>query len=125
MRRLFMAVGAAVAAALILSGPVAAESGVKTLRPLDGVSLDVGSKRVVGFYVASAHACSLTLMMGELLVEDQEPAGSAARLQQTLAPNTLARLDTTDGESLEFACQPGAATMTVRLLKQVAFKPAQ
>ena len=38
----------------------------------------------------------------------------------TIAPNEMARIDTTEGESLEFSCKSGATAMTVRMLTDVA-----
>lgn len=99
-----------------------AQGAFKTLKPIDGVSLDVGTKRVVGYYVADKNGCQLTLMMGERAIEDEVPAFSAARLKQTVAANASARVETPEGETLEFACQPKAASMTVRVLKTVAYK---
>jgi hypothetical protein len=116
---------AAIAAAFsILAGASATyaedAAGAKTLFPTHGVSIDVGSKRVIGYFVASKDTCNLTFLMSDKQVEDEVPASSAARLQQSIAANGKARVDTAEGESLELACQPGASAMTVRLLTQVA-----
>lgn len=107
----------------LATGPSVAnadELTIKSLRPMDGVSLDVGSKRVVGYFVASSGACDLTLLMSEKMNGDDVPVGTPARLRQTLASNSSSRVETPDGPSLEFACEPGASGMTLRLLKQVA-----
>jgi hypothetical protein len=117
-------VAAGVAAAFsILAGASAAnaeDQGAKTLFPTHGVSIDVGSKRVIGYFVASNNTCNLTFLMSDKQVGDEVPANSAGRLQQSVAANGKARIDTAEGESLELACQPGATAMTVRLLTQVA-----
>jgi hypothetical protein len=123
--RLLRAVAASAIAALsLLTGSFAAQaeeaSSVKTLYPLHGVSIDVGSKRVIGYYVARGDTCNLTVLMSDKQVGDDVPESSAARLQQSVAANGTARIDTAQGESLELACQPGAAALTVRLLTQVA-----
>lgn len=95
-------------------------TGPKTLFPTHGVSVDVGSKRVVGYFVANNGTCNLTFLMSDKQAGDDVPASSAARLKQVVASNSSAIVDTAEGESLELACQPGASSMTVRLLKQVA-----
>ncbi len=95
-------------------------TGPKTLFPTHGVSVDVGSKRVIGYFVADNGTCNLTFMMSDKQSGDDVPASSAARLKQVVASNSSAIVDTAEGESLELACQPGATAMTVRLLKQVA-----
>ena len=92
----------------------------KMLKPLAGISFGVGSKRVVGYFVADAHACNLTLMMGDSMASDEVPTSSPTRILQTIAPNSMARVDTTEGESFEFSCKSGATAMTVRMLTDVA-----
>lgn len=122
------AIAAVLALGTSASGTYAAElTGPKTVFPSHGVSIDVGSKHVVGYFIADNGTCNLTLLMGDKLAGDDVPASSAARLKQVVAGNSSAVVDTAEGESLELACQPGATAMTVRLLKQVASiaKPAK
>ena len=97
-----------------------------TLKPLTGINLNIGSKKIAGYFVANANVCNLTLMVGESMVGDEVPTSTPARIQQTIAPNDIGRLDTVEGESLEFGCRPGATAMTVSVLRQVAaYKPAK
>jgi hypothetical protein len=130
-RRISRAIpAAAVALALVASTlpAMAAElTGPKTLFPTHGISVDVGSKRVIGYFVADNGACNLTFLMSDKHLDDETPAASAARMKQVVASNSSTVVDTAEGESLELACQPGATAMTVRLLKQVAStaKPLQ
>lgn len=114
----------------LLSGAAIAHAddatGLKTLYPTHGISIDVGSKRVIGYYLASNDTCNLTVLMSDKQSGDDVPATSAARLKQSIAATGKARIDTAEGESLELTCQPGATAMTVRLLTQVAsYKSAQ
>lgn len=103
------------------TGAIAAElTGPKTLYPTHGISLDVGSKRVVGYFTADNGTCNLTFLMSDKQAGDDVSPTSAARLKQIVASNGAAVVDTAEGESLELVCQPGASAMTVRLLKQVA-----
>jgi hypothetical protein len=97
----------------------AADAGTKTVLPAHGVSIDVGSKRVIGYFVAKNDACNLTFLMSDQQVDDVVP-NFAARMQQVIAANATAHIDTAEGESLELVCQPAAASMTVRRLTQVA-----
>lgn len=121
------AVAAGVALTASLAVPAMAhERGKVRLLPLHGVSLNVGSKHLVGYFLAEAKTCNVTLLMSNIERDGEvvPPTGSAARVRQTLQPNTTARIETVEGESLELACLPGAEAMTVRVLKQVAaYKP--
>lgn len=129
-KRVSVRVAAGIAGVLaILAGAAGANAadaaGAKTVLPTHGVSIDVGSKRVIGYFVAKDNACNLTFLMSDKPVDDVVPT-SAARMQQVIAANGTARIDTAEGESLELVCQPAASAMTVRLLTQVAtFKPAK
>lgn len=125
LRVLSSALGAFILAAGVTGAHAEDTAGTKTFRQLDGVSINVGSKRMVGYFLAQNYSCNLTLFMSDQQAEDEVP-NSAARVRQVLAANSSARIDTAEGESLELACQPGASGMTVRLLKQVAtFNPAK
>jgi hypothetical protein len=73
----------------------------KTLKPLAGISFGVGSKRVIGYFVGESQGCNLTLMMGDSLAGDEVPTSTPTRILQTIAPNSMARVDTAEGQSLE------------------------
>jgi len=113
-------------AAVICMAQVAIPAGAeditseKTLKPLAGISFGVGSKRVAGYFVADAQVCNLTLMMGDSMESDEVPTSTPTRIQQKIAPNNTARVDTAEGQSLEFSCKSGATAMTVRTLTAVA-----
>ena len=81
---------------------------------------DACSKRIVGYFVRDAQVCNLTLMMGDSMESDEVPTNTPTRILQTIAPNSMARVDTTEGESFEFSCKSGATAMTVRILTDVA-----
>jgi hypothetical protein len=59
-------------------------------------------------------------MMGDSLAGDEVPTSTPTRILQTIAPNSMARVDTMEGESFEFSCKHGATTMTVQMLRNVA-----
>lgn len=129
--RVSLRVAAGIAGAMsILAGAASATAadatGAKTVLAAHGVSIDVGSKRVIGYFVAKNDACNLTFLMSDKQVDDVVPT-PAARMQQVIAANGTARIETAEGESLELTCQPAASAMTVRLLTQVAatHKPAK
>ena len=42
------------------------------------------------------------------------------QILQTIAPDSVARVDTNEGESFEFGCKSDAGAMSVRMLTAVA-----
>ena len=124
----FMKISASVAFAglALVKGavPVSAESSVirlKVFAPLKGVTLDVGSKRAIGYYTANSGACELTLMIADAYRDDGSAATQPVRVKTTVGSGTSARVDTQDGPSLQFACAPGASTMTVQPIDRLAY----
>jgi len=101
-------------------------TGVRTYKPLAGISLAIGSKRMAGYFEAGSGECTLTLMVADGMVGDELPIYSPVRLIQTIAPGATASVDTQEGKSLEFGCKPRATAMTVRVLDVLAiYKPAR
>jgi hypothetical protein len=96
-----------------------------TFRPAQGISFDVGSKRAVGYYTVANGQCNLTLVLSEAPDADGLARGSAARFKVAVHAGSSARVDTVEGKSLEFGCQPEAAKMNVRTLEQLAAVPAR
>ena len=95
-------------------------NAARIFKPLAGVSLGVGSKRVVGYFASVAGACQLTLMIADEMVGDEPPADAPVRLVQTVSPDATAVVDTPEGKSLEFGCRQNATAMTVWVLGQMA-----
>ncbi len=97
-----------------------------TFKPLAGISFDVGSKRMVGYFEADAGECALTLMVADAMIGDDVPKYSPVRLNQTIAPGETATVDTPEGKSLQVVCKPRASAMTARVLDVLAtYKPAK
>ena len=74
----------------------------------------------MGYFVGDAQVCNLTLTMGNSIEGDEVPTSTPTRIVHAIAPNNTARVDTTEGKSLEFSCKAGAMAMTVRTLSDVA-----
>ncbi len=109
---------------LSLTTAMAENSNVQTVRPGHGISLDVGSKHVVGYFLADAKSCQVTLMMSDRSVEDEVPQKTAARIRQTVLPHAVARVDTAEGESLELSCQAEAKGLGVLVKTTLAANDA-
>ncbi|MGO9234974.1 MAG: hypothetical protein ACLP4V_13205 [Methylocella sp.] len=89
-----------------------------TIRPLQGASFDIGTKRAVSYFLSDDEECKLTLMLAELVNDDDEANGLAAtRMTVAVEVGKAARLDTAEGKSLEFKCQPGGQEMSIDIIE--------
>lgn len=102
-----------------LAGAVSATSGTSPakFKPLQGVSLHLGSKHAVGVFHADNGMYQLRLVVGEELKGDVSPAVASARFRTSIETGTHSRFDTGEGTQLQFSCVPGATAMTVETLK--------
>jgi len=105
----------------VVAGPSlarAADPGPLTIRPLQGASFDIGTKRAVSYFLSDDDACKLTLMLAELVNDDDEAAGLAgARMTVAVEVGKAAHLDTAEGKSVEFKCQPGGQEMSIEIIE--------
>jgi hypothetical protein len=123
-----IAKAAGVAAVLALSAFAAtgnAAAQTINVKPQQGVSLHLGSKHAVGYFLTDNGVCQLTLVVGDELKGDEMPATASARFRTTVDAGKTARFDTGSGTELQFACAAGAAAMTVEPLAQLAYTPVQ
>jgi hypothetical protein len=88
------------------------------MKPTRAKSLDVGTKRVISYFVASDGVCRLTAMIADR--NDEAAAAGAAQLQLAVEPGKTARIATADGNSLRFVCLGRAEAMTATVVNQVA-----
>ena len=125
MNKLIPAALATIALGLSASVAAADSSSALTMKPLHGISFDVGTKHAVSYFQANSGVCKLTLMVAEAFNGDQVPSATAARFEVAIDAGKTARLDTAEGKSLEFACTADAQAMSVKALEQVAaYSPA-
>jgi hypothetical protein len=118
-------VTAALGGALCLAasmGPSAAEPrSPTTMKPLNAISLDVGSKHVVSYFLNADGHCKLTLMIADALRDEtSEPSAQVLRVRLMVEPGKAALVDATDGKMLQFACASEAQAMNATLLDQMA-----
>ncbi len=119
---------AGVAAVLALSILTAAGNAVAesvSFKPNQGVSLHLGPKHAVGYFLTDDGVCQLTLVVGDEIKGDELPATASARFRAAIEAGKHARFDTGSGTELQFSCAPGAVAMTVEPLDQVAYTAAQ
>ena len=88
-----------------------------TMKPLHGVSFDIGTKRAVSYFLSDDEECKLTLMLAELVNDDEANGLAATRMTVAVEVGKAARLDTAEGKSLEFKCQPGGQEMSIDIIE--------
>ena len=100
-----------------------ANSSARVVKPLAGLSFPVGSKHAVGYFVPGRSGCELTLLVGESgdAVSDREKGSAPARLTTLVGAGRTARIDTAEGQSVEFFCSTGASFLTTRVIDRLAY----
>ena len=92
-----------------------------TMKPLQGVSFDIGTKRAVIYFLSDGNSCKLTLMLAEVVHGDEVNGLTATRVTVAIEAGKAAHLDTVEGKSLEFKYQAGAQTMSIEVLHRAAY----
>ena len=95
-------------------------SSVLTMKPLHGVSFDVGTKHAVSYFLSDNGLCHLTLIVAEAFNGDDVPADTPNRFEVSIDPGKTARIDAVEGKSLEFACQASAQAMSLTTVERFA-----
>jgi hypothetical protein len=104
-----------------LTSVAVADTLTHVFKPARGVSLDVGSKKVAGYYMVSNGGCDLTLMIANRPDADGNVEGQSVRMNVPVKAGSKARVFTTEGKLLEFSCSMTTNIMTARDLEQTAF----
>ena len=114
---------AALAGATAATSSAAEFSSAQVVRPLAGISFDVGSKHAVGYYQAQDGTCNLTLLVGDAAGDTSgKDAGTVpARFSSVIPAGRSARIDTGEGPSVEFVCAKGAETLLTRVVERLAY----
>jgi len=122
---------AAAALTAILSMPAAATlhaadgSRTLTMKPLQGLSFDVGAKRAVSYFQSSNGRCKLVLTLADAPEWDEVQTFTATRFEADLPAGKTTRYQASVGQSIEFACHGDAQAMTVIGIEKIAAGPAQ
>jgi hypothetical protein len=116
---------AGVLAAAELGTLKAADSSpILTMKPLQGISFDVGTKRAVSYFLREDGMCKLVLTLAEAPIWDEPSRFAATRFEAAIDAGKATRYDSPEGKSLDFACLAGAQSMSVEALDEVAVKSA-
>ncbi len=89
-------------------------------KPQQGISLDIGGKRAVGYFLSDARLCNLTVLLSDAMADGAETLPSPTRLQFDVAAGGDVRINTTEGKLLAFACATDTKSMTVSAQGQMA-----
>ena len=100
-----------------------AQDTAKTFKPLHGISLHVGSKHAVGYFVPTKGVCELTLVVGEEPTGEDIVSVTPTRFRASVKAGQRARFDTGEGRELSFHCAQSATAMTVQTMQQTAYTP--
>jgi hypothetical protein len=112
-----------IAFAVAMAGPSMTRAAVASpliIKPLQGVSFDIGTKRAVSYFLSDGDTCKLTLMLAEVAHDDEVNGPTAARMTIAVEVGKTAHLDTAEGKSLEFQCQARAQAMSIEVLNRTA-----
>lgn len=85
-----------------------------------GVSLEVGSKKLAGYYLSHDGVCDVTLMVGELPDADGYVSAAVSRINVPVKAGTNVRVYTSEGKAIELSCGNGTKLMSLRTLNQTA-----
>ena len=87
-------------------------SGLATIWPIEAISYELGSKRVIGYFEPRDGRCQVTLMIAEAVDPDKAPL-SATRLSLPILPGGSAGLASEEGRAIELTCGARAQTVVV------------
>jgi hypothetical protein len=93
--------------------PPSLPDGQARFEPIQAITYEFGSKLTTGYFLEQGGTCVVTLMLTEKS-DPENPLGlSPTRVRLTLSPGQIAGFDSEEGRSLNFTCEPGAATLLV------------
>ncbi|MGH6825440.1 hypothetical protein [Methyloceanibacter sp.] len=111
--------------ALTANLPAGAEEPLTKMGPVgpnEPILASVGSRRIVAFYVPDNGNCGLQAVVWEASNDPSGEPRSAERVQVSLKPQQMIRIDGDKNQSLDLRCGDEASTLAVvDSSKQVAF----
>ena len=96
-----------------------------TMKPLHGISFDVGTKRAASYFLSVAGQCRLVLTLADQPDWEQFASFTSTRFEATLPADKSIRFTSPENKMLEFACLPGAQSMSVKPIDFIAVRDAQ
>lgn len=91
-----------------------------TMKPLHGISFDVGTMRAVSYFLSDNGRCRLVLTLAEEPNWDDLSRFVATRFEAAISGGKASRFHPAEGKTLEFECQADAQSMNVKAVDQFA-----
>ena len=88
-------------------------SSALSMRPLHGISFDVGGQRAVAYFTGGGGSCKLVLTIAE--ASNSYESFTSTRIETAVSAGKSTHYDST-----EFACAADAQSMTASTARQVA-----
>ncbi len=100
----------------IALGPVHAFEAkeVVTVKPGNGMSFKVGSKKAITYFNENSGHCDVTIMLSELNPVIGNSYQSASKVKVQLVPGKSTLVESADGKALRVSCNQDAKTMTIQ-----------
>ncbi len=90
------------------------------MKPVHGISFDIGHKHAVGYFEAEEGGCAVTVVLADVDgVETGDSPGT--RVKSPVLPGKSLQVDAGAGKSLEFTCAEGASHMTARVFERAPY----
>lgn len=120
---------AAIAAAIVPYSVLADDTiDISTpMHPMQALPIDVGGKRVVGYYEQLAPNCGLTLLLaeGHTAGEGKSSNPQGTRIKIPVASGKAVVIDGDNNRSAEFLCGPNGRKMNARTYSRASYIPAK
>jgi hypothetical protein len=117
--------------ALAEMGGMAGSSGQDiqiVMKPGEGLPMDVGGKRIVGYFTQDNGACGLAFVLAESDMGGMANGGTDAphgiRVTGLVSPGKVLRVDGELNRSVDFMCGPEGRKMNARIYSREGYKAA-
>lgn len=127
--KLIAALAVTVTAAGLSLSALAGDTGESSresriLKERAGAVIDVGSKRAVAYYVKSADACDVSVLLSETYPEQIPFNIASVRFSARVPAGTSTEVATSDGSRLSLSCSRNAKSLAVNTNESVAWAAA-
>ena len=89
-----------------------------SMKPIEGILFNAGTKRGVGYFYTEQNHCKLVLTVTESVSDPH--TFTAVRREADVLAGSPARYDLSEGKLLEFTCAADAKTMTMKQIERFA-----
>ncbi len=110
---------AATISSLFGIAPALADSSTLTMKPLRGISFDIGSERAVSYFSNENGRCNLVITHAGEPNWDDAASVTATRFETAIQPGKSTRY-ASKGTSLELGCASDAHAMSIKQVEQIA-----